>query len=383
MYWSAGGSVGAANNDGSMPIDTYPYEFGNASDGADVVAVAVNDTHLYWGDLANRAIGSMTLSGTPDGRIGFGDGGVGVTQNLVPDVDRPWGVAVDDSHLYWASTAGAIGRANLDGTAVDRSFIDGLDSPCGIAVHGAYLYWGEIGPETIGRARLDGTDVDPDFIVGATSPCGLAVDAAHIYWTSGGSIGRADVDGGDLNPTFVTGIGSPCGVAVDGDHLYWGNYVERGIYVGRANLDGSGAAPLIGSPNEAGTCGVALDSRVFQMRPARPSSPIRFGSVKRRKKGRLVIVPLYVAARGELTLTSPRIGWRLNKGPEPPPWVAGSFRWTLKLWPGPGRVGKRIRRQLRNGKKAPIGLAFDWQELGKSSIAGGKKLAFFPPKRPT
>jgi hypothetical protein len=39
------------------------------------------------------------------------------------------------SHIYWTNSAtSAIGRANLDGTAVNQSFISGASSPIGVAV---------------------------------------------------------------------------------------------------------------------------------------------------------------------------------------------------------------------------------------------------------
>jgi sugar lactone lactonase YvrE len=385
VYWGSGRGLGAANADGSMLIGNYPYEIANAPPEGTIVAVAVNGTHLYWGDLTKEAIGSMALSGTPDGRILPGEPSVWVNETLVPDIDRPWGVAVDASHLYWASVAGAIGRSNLDGSAPDRAFIAGLTSPCGLAVDGSHIYWGEMEIGTVARARLDGTEVEPEFITGAGDACGVAVDAAHLYWANtAGAIGRAEIDGSDPEPSFIPTPGRPCGVAVDAAHVYWANYIEPGTFVSRANLDGTGAAPLVGAQFYAAMCGVALDSRVFQPRPilVPASSPIRFGPIERRKRGRLLVLPIYVPGRGDLTVTSPRkIGWRLDKGTSPPPWRGGSFRWHLKVWPGSGRVGKRIRRQLQNHRQAPVVLGFRWEEQGHSSVTSNKPIVFAPLPR--
>ncbi|HEY6729980.1 MAG TPA: hypothetical protein VI039_03030 [Solirubrobacterales bacterium] len=386
IYWGSGGGLGAANADGSNLIGSYPYEISNAPPEGSIVAVAVDGSHLYWGDLTKETIGSMALSDTPDGRVLLNEPKLWINEALVPNVERPWGVAVDASHLYWASTAGAIGRSNLDGSAADRTFITGLAAPCGLAVDGSHLYWGELETGAIARAKLDGTEVDPDFITGAGDPCGVAVDASHLYWANtAGAIGRAEIDGGDPDPAFIPSAGSPCGVAVEAGHVYWANFIEPGTFVSRANLDGSGAAPLVGAQFYAAMCGVALDSRVFQPRPflTPPSSPIRFGPIERRKRGRLLVLPVYVAERGELTLNSPPgIGWRLDKGAPPPPWRGGTFRWTLKLWPGSGRVGKRIRRQLGNHRRAPVSLGFNWEEQGHTPVASKKRIAFAPPSRP-
>ena len=67
-----------------------------------------------------------------------------------------------------------IGRANLDGTGVDQNFIlvrtnEFFDYPCGVAVDGEHVYWAWLnsvleGVGSIGRANLDGTAVDQDFI---------------------------------------------------------------------------------------------------------------------------------------------------------------------------------------------------------------------------
>jgi virginiamycin B lyase len=382
VYWGSGSSIGAANADGSMLIDSYPYGAANLPPDGSVVGVAVNGTHLYWGDNSSGAIGVMALPSTPDGRAPL-SAPVGMNEALVPNVPRPWGVAVDSSHLYWASTAGAIGRSNLDGSAADREFISEVDTPCGVAVDGTHVYWGELEAETIGRARLDGTEVEPEFITEAGYPCGVAVNASHIYWANNdGTIGRAEIDGEDPNRSFIPLAGRPCGITLDAAHLYWANSGEPGVFVSRANLDGSGAMRFIGAPHYAAMCGVTLDSRVFQSRPPSASFPIRFGELKRRKKGRLLVLPVYVPERGELVLTSPpKLGWRLDKGAPPPPWRGGSFRWTLKLWPGKGRVGKRIRRQLQNHRRAPVKLIFNWTQQGHLPIATSKNLTFAPQPR--
>nr|MDQ3726287.1 hypothetical protein [Actinomycetota bacterium] len=300
VYWGANSMVGAANNDGTMPFGSYPYEVSGTIPRGSVCGVAVNGTHLFWGDLSNHAIGRMELSNTIDGRVGINEPRVLIDQALVSGIAQPCGVAVDAGHLYWADAAGAIGRADLDGSHLERGFIDGLDWPCGVAVDDTYVYWGELESETIGRARLDGTEVDPAFIDAGAIVCGLAATPTHLYWSGQepNSIGRASIDGSNPQPSFIPLLGSPCGVAVNSSHVYWANWHEPGVYVSRANLDGSAAAALVGAQFYEASCGVALDSRVFQPRPPLPSSPIRFGPVKRLKKGRLLELTIYIPEQG-------------------------------------------------------------------------------------
>jgi hypothetical protein len=64
--------------------------------------------------------------------------GTGLDRNFIHA--PAFGVALDARHIYWAARnendfeRGAIGRANLDGSAVDADLIAGVHSPSGVAV---------------------------------------------------------------------------------------------------------------------------------------------------------------------------------------------------------------------------------------------------------
>jgi hypothetical protein len=83
------------------------------------------------------------------------------------------GVAVTSKYIYWSSSAvgeedagclgGRIERANIDGTHVNPNFIPGLRCPGSIAIAGGYMYWLEAG--VIGRASLNGSAINKHFIV--------------------------------------------------------------------------------------------------------------------------------------------------------------------------------------------------------------------------
>jgi hypothetical protein len=169
-------------------------------------------------------------------------------------------VASDATHLYWLDTTGArIGRAALDGTAVEPAFLSIGADGSGLAVDAAHVYWihNAAGVWAIGRADIDGTNVVSRFIVGtgagsgAMTNAGVAVDADHIYWTNfasgtGTSIGRANLDGTGVEPAWLTGLVAPCRIAVSGGYLYWSSWATLGS-IGRAATDGTGATTLVGA----------------------------------------------------------------------------------------------------------------------------------------
>jgi sugar lactone lactonase YvrE len=229
--------------------------------------------HLYWADptldwtisqldplAATATIGGSNLDGS------------GMSESAVTGVESPCGVAVDGGHLYWANRRqGGIGRSNLDGNALDNLFVQAAAGsyPCGVAVDANYIYWANHGSTalgtTIGRAALDGTAVNSAFINAALNPCGVAVDADYIYWaneglssTGGGSIGRARLDGSGADPAFILmDAWIPCGVAVDGGYVYWANSLAGTI--GRARLDGSAKENSFIS-GARWPCGLAVDA---------------------------------------------------------------------------------------------------------------------------
>ena len=87
------------------------------------------------------------------------------------------GIAVAAGHIYWTN-GGFVGRANLDGAAVNRRFIRTASEPCGVAVYQGHIYWAQSTGDsahpitTIARANLDGSAVNHQFITGIQGGCG-------------------------------------------------------------------------------------------------------------------------------------------------------------------------------------------------------------------
>lgn len=93
------------------------------------------------------------------------------------------------------------------------------------------------------------------------------------------------------------------------------------------------------------------------------------------------MVDIWVPARGDLTLLAPRLGWEVLKSPPPPPNVEGSFRWRLKLWPGPTRFGQKIRTQLRNKGRAKVTLHLAYTEEAQLPYTALKHLTLLKIKK--
>jgi hypothetical protein len=224
VYWGdpAGNAIGRADITGA---DVDPAFITGADSPC---AVAVDRGHLYWGNtgalLDGQTIGRASVDGS------------GVDQSFVTGAAGPCGLAVDDDHLYWTNASdGTIGRAELDGGGVQQSFITGASRPCGLAVTGGeivpdrhnivggHVYWANTGGPfsagtTIGRASLEGAAVEPSFIHGLHGVWGLALGADHVVWGSAeaGSVGRAFVDGTEVEEGFIPGTGPTFGLAIDG-----------------------------------------------------------------------------------------------------------------------------------------------------------------------
>jgi hypothetical protein len=274
-----------------------------------------------------------------------------------------------------------IGRADIDGTDVEPGFIPGAAGPCGVAVDDSHVFWSNQDGGSIGRADLDGSNVEQEFIAGLGSPCGVAVNAQSVYWGDQGAeaIGRAALDGTSANPLLVSGSGEPWSVAVNGSHVYWAD--RRGSSmnssgIGRAGLDGGEVnhdlIPSVDFPTS-----VALDARTPAMSPPSPrtSDYLRYGKLTHDKRTGAVQLVVFVPARGDFRIDSPEIGWSIDKG-NPPPGVAGTFRWKLRLWPGNSSEGKGIRRRLRRTGKVSIKLLMTYQQEGRTPLQGSKRLSF-------
>jgi hypothetical protein len=377
VYWGSGGFVGAANLDGSVFVDGVPYRAANVPEIGNICGLAVSNGYLYWADNSRGTIGRMEL---PKSQLGYADTiseRVSIDEAFISGLVNPCGVAVDGGHIYWTSFGNmTIGRANLDGSNPDRTFISGVSSPCGVAVDGGHIYWGDFIGDSIGRSNLNGEAIDERFVEGAEGPCGIAVNGSHVYWSNwdGSTIGRAGIDGAAPDNDFIAGLSNPCGIAVDGSHVYWTNWNARDP-VGRANLDGSGVVKsLVTTEFYAASCGVGVDSKVFQPPPPPHSYPIFLAKLKRDTKRGIGYVSVKVpiaGVGGSVNVISKGLRWELIG---PPVTDGGYFVYQLKVWPGRGKASKKIRTALARKGRASVSLSVAYQEAGKQAYVATRPL---------
>jgi len=163
---------------------------------------------------------------------------------------------------------GSIGRAKLDGSgglmpgSVEHEFIPGrvetgpgqfsrqVFNPQGIAVNESHIYWAnaatpsEPGEASIVQATIAGSEVKPKFFEAGRDtsvPTGVALSASYVYYGHNADVARVPLEGeAEFAEQIYLGQATDArGVAVDGSHIYWANRQSGAI--GRAALTAFGS----------------------------------------------------------------------------------------------------------------------------------------------
>lgn len=331
--------------------------------------------HLFW---ANSSGGD----GTTIARANLD--GTGVNRSFIRGAQNPCGVAINRTHIYWGNRGtGSIGRARRDGRDVRPRFIEGAIFPCGVSLTSTHVYWanyfGGSGEGTIGRARLNGSEATQGLVAGSSvsSPIGTAANSSHLYWTNTDLNGPGDIEGSlyrlghdagppehlqtypgfSLMPTWPTLAGQHLyvalgtlgvvrseldgttgttgvvqasasgGIAVAGGRLYWSNGAEGTL--SRSALDGS-AKDFAFLRGADGPLGLAADT-------AR-SAPFTFGAVRRNRRRGTARLTVVLPGPGRLRLTGQGLRGAVRR--------AGPGRTRLRI----AARGAARRRLARTGR---------------------------------
>jgi hypothetical protein len=143
-------------------------------------------------------------------------------------------IVADGTNVYWVSGSdGNQGAVRMWDPAakVLRSIAQGQSSPFGLAVDNTHIYWSLNGPDLatngIRRTTIPTTAAQPDvrIVTQGGQPSGIAVDDESVYWIekkAPSSIMRAPKAGGMTSVEVATTTG-PLGdsIAVDENYVYW------------------------------------------------------------------------------------------------------------------------------------------------------------------
>ena len=223
-----------------------PLDLVSAPAGQTVRAVAIDSTHLYWGNTTDQTIVIANLDGTSPASFLMG---VQIEE-----------IAVDATALYY--TAGDGLHMVPFATMTDMHVAPGPEG-CVWPVSSGLAYSVEFGANNVVSVDLDSGTVTT--LLGAADgifqPWGVASTATELFWTSSGP----DVDGSIASQplpsgaaaTLRSGLANPNCLSFDEKgRLYWPNHVDGTIH--RCNVDGSGDVTLASGQVMPTTVAVSL-----------------------------------------------------------------------------------------------------------------------------
>lgn len=220
VYWvnhgaSSGndGSILEAPVDGSAPpapiAENVPYPWG----------VAIDDSFVYW----THWEGGGGVIRAPRGSMGQGP------FTTIATGDVPNNLAVDDTHVYWVlRTSGTVRRAPKDGLGQAETLAQNQGEVREIAVDATHVYWTTSASGTVMKSPKEGGGQVEPVAVAQANPRMLAADATGVYWANAasGTVMRAAPDG--QITAVAAGLPSPWGLAIDETYVYWTNQVSGG-----------------------------------------------------------------------------------------------------------------------------------------------------------
>jgi streptogramin lyase len=233
------GPRGIAVSGTDLLAASYGYGYGADVGEYTIDGATVNQSLLHGTFLVDIATSRSNIYLTYGTRVGkYTTSGTTVSEFLVQHLNDPRGIAVsgDGTHFFVVDfgdvpdgITGSVGEYDATtGAAINGALIVGLNDPTGIALSGNNLYVANSSAGTIGKYDLDGTPVNPAFITGLSNPLDLAEFGGNLYVVNNGtnSIGEYDAaTGATINSALITGLNDPQGIAIVPEPTAWTLFV--------------------------------------------------------------------------------------------------------------------------------------------------------------
>jgi hypothetical protein len=138
----------------------------------------------------------------------------------------PFGIAIDDTDVYWTDwgtspdfTDGAVKKVAKSGGAV-RVLAEGLSRPFGIVVDATRAYFTMQGG-TVKAVPIDGGP-SVDVARNGGEPLLVATDGTAVYWTDGifSAVMRGQIDANGPQNTLLADVSLPYGIATNGTEAF-------------------------------------------------------------------------------------------------------------------------------------------------------------------
>jgi hypothetical protein len=229
--------------------------------------IAVDDTYVYFTSSVSGTLARFPKNG-------------GDSQILVSNMANPGRLAVDANNVYVvvrgtadAYIDGAILAVAKDGTATTTlaSSLHGADGialdgdELYVACNGATLNGSYAGDGSIGRVKTDGSSAIEVLLTPEAFASGVVVDDTNVYFTDrySGTVSRCakQAEGGSYESTrsdLFTGLDEPVGIALAGTTLVFAEYHGGRVLTG--GIDGSAfqvLQPSRGLPHDVAYAGNA------------------------------------------------------------------------------------------------------------------------------
>lgn len=218
----------------------------------EVYGVANDATHVYFTSFTGNFVARVAKTG-------------GLSQKLATTrtfLARK--VAVNATHVYWSAddSPGVVARCPLTGCVAAPEVLATPDRPFGLALDSTSVYWADRNSATLSRRPIGGgAEVAVATSLGGL-PIAAAVDNGSLFWIVDftGSVQGAASDGG----TFRVGVNGTSGrdLVLNKTDVYWGAAIDPGLDGKISHAPRDGAGPVTFLANAGGEpMALAIDAQ--------------------------------------------------------------------------------------------------------------------------